>query len=126
MEKTGMIGLIGFSGVGKTAIAEIASEEGILVCDTDRYIVEREGMEIPQIFEKLGEEGFRDIESDSIETLLDAGFELVSFGGGVHYSHSSYMVISESPIYLIYIHHRSSLPSNLCHLLMLGLLCLVF
>ncbi len=103
MEERRKIGLIGFSASGKSSIAHIAARDGFSVVDSDRYIEDREGLDIPAIFEKYGEECFRELESQYIPDLLSGDFEVISFGGGVLYSHPVFKTIAESDIHLIYI-----------------------
>ncbi|MGN0686950.1 MAG: shikimate kinase [Oscillospiraceae bacterium] len=48
--------------------------------DLDRYIVEQEGMSIPDIFEQYGEPHFRTLEAKYIRELSDSN--VVATGGG--------------------------------------------
>ena len=86
MQKTKNIVLIGFMGTGKTTIGKIASERlGLQFIDTDDLIIEREGEPIPKIFERLGEAGFREIETAVLRELAEdeeAG-KVVATGGGI-------------------------------------------
>ncbi|MFT5107844.1 MAG: shikimate kinase [Verrucomicrobiales bacterium] len=76
--------LIGFMGTGKTTIGKIASERlGLAFVDTDDLIVEREGQPIPQIFERVGEAGFRKIETDVLRGLAGEGGKIIATGGGI-------------------------------------------
>ena len=76
--------LCGFMGCGKSRIGrEFAKRSGMTFADLDRYIVEHEGMKIPEIFEKYGESRFRDLESELILTIGKEGNTIVSCGGGV-------------------------------------------
>ncbi|MGN0613910.1 MAG: shikimate kinase [Porcipelethomonas sp.] len=73
--------LCGFMGCGKSTIAAVlAKYMGSQHCDTDTLIVEREGMSIPEIFEKKGEEYFRSAESRLVEEL--SGYKGVAACGG--------------------------------------------
>lgn len=74
--------LCGFMGCGKSTISvTLAKYMGCTYCDTDSMIVKREGMTIPEIFEKKGEKYFRQAESTLIEELSDYK-GIVSCGGG--------------------------------------------
>ena len=79
------ITLIGFMGCGKSSVAK---ELAALLCcshtDLDDYITEKEGRSIREIFEKEGEEYFRDVEFRCLEQLLmsDEGPEVLALGGG--------------------------------------------
>jgi shikimate kinase / 3-dehydroquinate synthase len=75
--------LIGFSGSGKSTIAEmVGAELGWSVYDLDRIIAERSGMSIPIIFEREGEAGFRVRETEALRTVAQAGPFVVATGGG--------------------------------------------
>ena len=59
--------LVGFSGSGKSTIAQLIGERlDWPVYDLDRVIVERSGMTIPIIFKREGEAGFRLRESEAL------------------------------------------------------------
>lgn len=73
--------LCGFMGCGKSHIGRMLSSElGRKLLDLDRYIVENEGMSIPEIFSKYGEPHFREMEADYIRKL--SGGYIVATGGG--------------------------------------------
>lgn len=73
--------LCGFMGCGKSHIGRmLAAELGEKFVDLDRYIVENEGMTIPEIFERFGEPHFRALESKYIRELADGN--VVATGGG--------------------------------------------
>ena len=75
--------LIGPMGSGKTAVGrQLARDAGIEFFDADHEIEKRTGVEIAFIFEKEGEAGFRDRESEVIEALAQLGNVLVATGGG--------------------------------------------
>ena len=76
--------LTGFMASGKTAISKAISEISELIfLDTDEVIVERTGMTIEEIFENMGEEGFREIEHNIIKEISDLDGYVISTGGGV-------------------------------------------
>ncbi len=75
--------LCGFMGCGKSTIATTLSKyKGCSHCDTDELIVEKEGMSIPEIFEKKGESYFRQLESEIVESLENYK-GIVACGGGL-------------------------------------------
>ena len=78
------ITLIGFMGSGKTTVGKLLSKSlKITFIDLDDLIVQRTAMEIPQIFKEFGEEGFRKIEREILEEILNQKGEFVlSTGGG--------------------------------------------
>lgn len=73
--------LCGFMGCGKSHIGRMLAEQlGRELVDLDRVIVEREGMSIPEIFDKFGEPHFRTLEARYIREL--SGGYIVATGGG--------------------------------------------
>ena len=76
--------LIGFMGAGKSTIAKaLCRELQMQLVEMDARIVEEQGMSINEIFEKVGEAGFRDIESQLVVDLGGQEKSIVSCGGGV-------------------------------------------
>lgn len=76
--------LTGFMASGKTAISKAISEISELkFLDTDEVIVERTGMTIEEIFENMGESGFRQIEHNIIKEISSLDGYVISTGGGV-------------------------------------------
>lgn len=79
----GNLVLCGFMGCGKTSVGRrVAKLLGCKLCDLDRYIEEREGMAITEIFEKFGEAGFRQREAQAVEEVARQGGMVVASGGG--------------------------------------------
>lgn len=75
--------LIGFMGTGKTTISNILGVlTGMEVYDLDEEIVKKAGMSINEIFEKFGEDHFRDIESEVVEEFSNKDGVIISCGGG--------------------------------------------
>lgn len=73
--------LCGFMGCGKSHVGRlIAATLNRRFLDLDRYIVNAEGMSIPEIFEKFGEPHFRQLEAKYIRELSDGS--IVATGGG--------------------------------------------
>ena len=67
-----IISLIGFMAAGKTTMArELSAKVGAPMIDTDAYIEEREGKTISEIFAAVGEPGFRKIEEECLEDILE-------------------------------------------------------
>lgn len=83
--ETGManIFLIGFMGTGKSAIsAYIADNFGLELIEMDETIEAREKMSISDIFDRHGEEYFRNLETNLLKEIADKGGAVVSCGGG--------------------------------------------
>lgn len=76
--------LIGMSGVGKSEIGRYLAESmGVAYLDTDEMITQREKLTVNDIFEKHGEEYFRDVESEIIKEVSKKDNHIISTGGGV-------------------------------------------
>ena len=72
-----IVALTGFMGCGKSSVGrELSTLLGIPVVDLDRYIEERAGMSIPDIFAQSGEKAFRDLETTALKELLFGGSAL--------------------------------------------------
>ena len=75
--------LVGFMGSGKSSIGRIvAGRMCFQFVDTDLVISQRAGMEIPAIFAREGEDGFRDLETAAIESLGHLNRSVIATGGG--------------------------------------------
>src|SRR6185437_13226762 len=75
--------LIGPMGSGKTAVGRsLARHLGKTFYDSDTEIVRRTGVDIPYIFEKEGETGFREREREAIEALVALRGIVLATGGG--------------------------------------------
>ncbi len=76
--------LIGYRGTGKTVVGELlAARLGITYIGMDAQIVKKAGMPIPEIVEKSGWPGFRDIESQVARELAGLDNIIIDTGGGV-------------------------------------------
>lgn len=77
------LALIGFMGSGKTTISQaLAKITGFKEVDVDKYIVDKAGMEISEIFAKYGEEHFRKLETQALKELQNRKGQIISCGGG--------------------------------------------
>jgi shikimate kinase len=75
--------LIGPTGSGKTAVGrQLARDSGLKFLDSDNEIEKRTGVEIAYIFEKEGEAGFRERETEMIRELTALDGVIVATGGG--------------------------------------------
>ena len=76
--------LTGFMGAGKSTVGRmLAKEAGYGFADLDRLIVEREGMSIPEIFARYGEDYFRDCETAALESRKGSAGMVFATGGGI-------------------------------------------
>ncbi len=77
--------LVGPMGSGKTSVGRsLARQLGLRFFDSDAEIEQRTGVDIPYIFEKEGENGFRTREKTIIaEIVQQKGLVLATGGGAV-------------------------------------------
>ena len=75
--------LIGMPGSGKSSVGMLLSQmTGKLFVDADAAITRAAGMPIPEIFAKMGEAGFRRIESEVLKDLGKRSGIIIATGGG--------------------------------------------
>ena len=75
--------LIGYMGCGKSRWGKIVAEHyDFRFIDLDTLIEEREGLTIPEIFEKHQETGFRKREHDALKSISNEENCIVATGGG--------------------------------------------
>ena len=91
-------------GAGKTTIGRLLADElGLEFKDADREIEARSGVDIPWIFDKEGEPGFRARESAVLEELSLLDGVLISTGGGAVLAEVNRRLMSErgTVVYLL-------------------------
>ena len=75
--------LIGMPGCGKSTVGKLLAERlGKTFVDEDEEVVETFGMDIPAIFAKEGEPGFREKETAVLEALGKKAGLVIATGGG--------------------------------------------
>lgn len=78
-----LVFLIGFMGSGKTTWGKkLAAATGRVFIDLDQLISEVAGMSIPEYFKLYGEEQFRILEREVLQTLTTDKPAIISTGGG--------------------------------------------
>lgn len=76
--------LIGFMGSGKSTVsAYLKKAFDMDVVEMDQVIEKEQGMRIPEIFEKYGEEYFRNLETQLLINMQSKHNVIISCGGGV-------------------------------------------
>lgn len=77
--------LIGYMGAGKTTVGKALSKEtGMKFLDTDEMIVKQMNLSINDIFERYGEQYFRDLETKLLINLNESVENcIISCGGGL-------------------------------------------
>ncbi len=75
--------LCGFMGCGKSTVGcNIARKTGRRFIDMDRYIEQKAGMRVSEIFTAQGEDGFRELEHEACRELADMRGVIIASGGG--------------------------------------------
>jgi shikimate kinase len=78
------IALIGFMAVGKSAVGHrLAKKLRRRFVDLDRLIEKSTGMKVHEIFVQKGEPYFRQLEKQTLATVLQNDGQVISTGGGV-------------------------------------------
>jgi shikimate kinase len=77
------VALIGFMGVGKSAVAKILADKlNKKLVEVDSEIVNKSGKSIVQIFDE-GEIAFRELEIEAVKKISEGKNQVISCGGGV-------------------------------------------
>jgi shikimate kinase len=77
------VAIFGFMGVGKSSVGRLVAEAlGMEFVDLDDTIVADAGMDIPAIFEKRGEKGFRELEKEVTRMVAARDGVVIACGGG--------------------------------------------
>lgn len=80
----GHLFLIGFMGAGKSSVGQrLADRLGLAFLDLDQIIVSKAGANVTDIFESMGEQAFRQLESEALLELAASEPSVVACGGGV-------------------------------------------
>lgn len=90
-------------GTGKTTLGkELAKSFDVQFIDLDHYIQELEEKTISEIFEEVGEDGFRNIESMTLKKLSTLDNTIIATGGGTpcFFDNMDYMNETGTTIYL--------------------------
>ena len=76
--------IVGSMGSGKTSIGKmLAKNNNLSFLDTDHEIIRSCGYSIPDIFEKFGEEHFRNLETEQLRKMDAIENHIISTGGGI-------------------------------------------
>ena len=87
--------LVGFMGSGKSTVGKkLAKKTGFDFIDLDRFIEKESGLSISDIFEKYGEEKFREFEHENLKKIMELPQDIiVSTGGGTPCFHDNMKLI---------------------------------
>ena len=91
--------LIGYMGAGKSAIGKsLSKNNGYKFYDLDKYIEEREGRKISEIFNDNNEVYFRKIENSYLKEIsLIKENKIISTGGGTPCFQNNFEIIDNLP-----------------------------
>jgi shikimate kinase len=91
--------LVGLMGVGKSTVGRrLAKRLGLPFVDSDSEIEEAVGLPWGELFERYGEEDYRDGERRLVARLVDGQVRVISTGGGVFVDPSSRKLLNEQAI----------------------------
>ncbi len=93
--------LIGMPGCGKSTIGKKLSEEiNFSYVDLDKYIENKASKTIPQIFDSVGEDGFRLLEKEALLDFMNKNSYVISCGGGIIKNISNKQLMNGKVIYI--------------------------
>ena len=76
--------LVGLMGVGKSTVGRrLARRLGLPFVDSDSAIEDASGLSAAEVFERYGEEDYRDGERRLVARLIDGEVRVIATGGGV-------------------------------------------
>jgi shikimate dehydrogenase len=89
--------LIGMPASGKSTVGKLLSEKlSRELIDSDTVIVENAAMPIPEIFDKFGEEHFRQLEAEAIAEISKRTGAVIATGGGAVLRAENLMKLSQN------------------------------
>lgn len=104
-----LICLTGFMGCGKTTVGRLLARQlGWRFIDLDTRIEEASRLEIPAIFERLGEPAFRQMEYEALERSLGEALEngrpaVIALGGGTIAQPQSFALLRSRGCVLVWL-----------------------
>lgn len=94
--------LIGFMGTGKTTVSHSLAELlGYEEIDTDARIACRQNQSIAEIFERSGEQAFRDMETELLRELGRERHKIISCGGGMAMRQENVRLMQENGVVIL-------------------------
>ncbi|MCL2176342.1 MAG: shikimate kinase [Firmicutes bacterium] len=100
-----VIVLVGMAGVGKSTIGEaLACLMGVEFADTDKAVEQASGLSLVELFDKVGESGFRQIESAMLEVFKSIENDCVlAVGGGIILSEKNREVLKNKKFLVVFL-----------------------
>ena len=100
--------------VGKSTLApRLAAALDVPFYDTDREIERAAGCKIAEIFERDGQEKFREVERTTLKHLMDGGLSVIATGGGTPMNPNTARLIFGSSVSIWVRAHRDELVERL-------------
>ena len=91
--------LVGLMGVGKTTVGRrLAKQLGLGFVDADEEIEQAAGLTVEEIFDRFGEDYFRDGERRVIARLMEGKRQVIATGGGAFMNDETRALILEKAI----------------------------
>lgn len=104
---TANIVLIGMPGCGKTSVGkELSQRLSRVFLDSDSF-VEQSGMKIPEIFERYGEQEFRNRETEALKMLTALSGKIIATGGGAVLNDNNVSLMHQNGI-VVYVRRELS------------------
>lgn len=95
--------LVGYMGSGKTTYGKLMAKElDMTFIDLDVFLESKEQKSISQIFDEVGEEGFRKMEKDALREASEQDKVIIATGGGTpcYFDNMEFMNLKGQTIYL--------------------------
>jgi len=110
-ESTRNIVLIGMPGCGKSSIGtQLATKMNREFADTDDWIIKHAKKSIPAIFAEDGEETFRKLENEALETFCKKSGLIIATGGGIVKRKENRNIIRQNSVVIFIDRDISKLP----------------
>ena len=98
-----VIYLIGPSGVGKSTVGRILAQiMRLQFVDLDNEIEKHAGKTSVEIFDEVGESGFRELETESLLRFADSNCMVVSTGGGTIVREENRKILRSGTVVYLY------------------------
>ena len=91
--------LVGLMGAGKSTVGRrLAKRLNLPFIDTDSAIADAAGFSAAEVFERFGEENFRDGERRLVARLIDGDIRIIATGGGAYIDPRTRQLLNERAI----------------------------
>jgi len=91
--------LVGLMGVGKSTVGRrLAKRLGLPFIDSDTAIEDASGLSAAEVFERYGEDDFRDGERRLVARLIEGDVRVIATGGGAYVDPSTRKLLNERAI----------------------------